>query len=286
MFFDGSLMKTGAGAGLLFISPLGKHLRYTLRLHFPASNNVAEYEALVNGLRIAIELGVRRLDVRGDSQLVIDQVMKNSQCRDPKMEAYCDEVRRLEDKFYGLELNHIARRYNETADELHRTSSPGICINPPSRSTTRPSLRRPRPSPRYPRHNPRHPQLDPRRPRFGPRYPRPPRVRRCTSRRSEAGPRLIETGRPRTCNISTKESYPSTESRLSGWRGAPSRSSYWAMRRSSTTAAPLASSSDASPPPKVRNSCERYTRGLAAITQRLEPLSGMLSDKASTGRRH
>ncbi len=75
MFFDGSLMKTGAGAGLLFISPLGKHLRYVLRLHFPASNNVAEYEALVNGLRIAIELGVRRLDARGDSQLVIDQVM-------------------------------------------------------------------------------------------------------------------------------------------------------------------------------------------------------------------
>jgi hypothetical protein len=67
MFFDRSLMKTGAGAGLLFISPLGKHLRYVLRLHFPASNNVAEYEALVNGLRIAIELGVRRLDARSDS---------------------------------------------------------------------------------------------------------------------------------------------------------------------------------------------------------------------------
>jgi hypothetical protein len=108
MFFDWSLMKTGAGAGLLFISPLGKHLRYVLCLHFPTSNNVAEYEALVNGLRIAIELGVRRLDARGDSQLVMDQVMKNSHCRDPKMEAYCDEVLRLEDKFYGLELNHIA----------------------------------------------------------------------------------------------------------------------------------------------------------------------------------
>jgi ribonuclease HI len=118
MYFDGSLMKTGAGAGLLFISPLRKHLRYVLRLHFPALNNVAEYEALVNGLRIAIELGVRRLDARGDSQLVIDQVMKNSHCCDRKMEAYCDEVRRLEDKFYGLELNHIARRYNKTADEL------------------------------------------------------------------------------------------------------------------------------------------------------------------------
>jgi ribonuclease HI len=118
MYFDGSLMKTGAGAGLLFISPLGKHVRYVMRLHFPASNNVAEYEALVNGLCIAIKLGVWRLDARGDSQLVIDQAMKNSHCRDRKMEAYCDEVRHLEDKFYGLELNHIARWYNETADEL------------------------------------------------------------------------------------------------------------------------------------------------------------------------
>jgi ribonuclease HI len=123
MYFDGSLMKIGAGVGLLFISPLGKHLRYVLRLHFSASNNVAEYEDLVNGLSIAIELGVRRLDARGDSQLVFDEVMKNSHCRVRKMEAYCDEVRRLEDKFYGLELNHIARRYNETADELAKIAS-------------------------------------------------------------------------------------------------------------------------------------------------------------------
>jgi len=56
-----------------------------------------------------MELGVRRLDVRGDSQLVNDQVMKASTCHDPKMEAYCKEVRKLEDKFHGLELIHIAR---------------------------------------------------------------------------------------------------------------------------------------------------------------------------------
>jgi ribonuclease HI len=141
MFFDGSLMKTGAGAGLLFISPLGKHLRYVLHLHFPTSNNVAEYEALVNGLRIAIELGVRRLDARGDSQLVIN--MKNSHCRDPKMEAYCDEVRCLEVKFYGLKLNHVARRYNETADELAKIASGRTTIPPDvfSRDLHQPSVK-------------------------------------------------------------------------------------------------------------------------------------------------
>jgi hypothetical protein len=56
--------------------------------------------------------------------------MKNSHCRDPKMEAYCDEVRRLEDKFYGLELNHVARRYNETADELAKIASGRTTVPP------------------------------------------------------------------------------------------------------------------------------------------------------------
>jgi ribonuclease HI len=144
MYFDGLLMKTGAGAGFLFISPLREHVRYVICLHFSASNNnVAEYEALVNGLRVAIELGVQRLDARGESQLVIDQVMKNSHCRDQKMEAYCDEVRRLEDKFYGLELNHVARQYNETADELAKIASGRTTVPPNvfSRDIYQPSVK-------------------------------------------------------------------------------------------------------------------------------------------------
>jgi hypothetical protein len=110
---------------------------------FPGIKHVAEYEALVNGLRIAIELGVRCLEARGDSQLVIDQVMKNSHCHDRKMEAYCDEVRRLEDKFYGLELNHIARRYNETADELAKIASGRTTVPPDvfSRDIHQPSVK-------------------------------------------------------------------------------------------------------------------------------------------------
>ena len=67
MYFDASVTKTGVGAGLLFISPLGVHMRYVIRLHFPASNNMVEYEALLSGLCIAIELGIKRLDVRSSS---------------------------------------------------------------------------------------------------------------------------------------------------------------------------------------------------------------------------
>jgi ribonuclease HI len=228
MFFDGSLMKTGAGAGLLFISPLGKHLRYVLRLHFPASNNVVEYEALVNRLRIAIEPGVRRLDARGDSQLVIDQVMKNSHFRDPKMEAYCDEVRRLEDKFYGLELNHIARGYNETADELAKIASGRTTIPPDvfSRDLHQPSVKiDDSPEPEAPSAHPEvpsaqseatsaRPEVPSARseaPSVQPEVPSAPEGETLhVGGGSEAGSRLIKTSRPRTCDISTEESYPPT----------------------------------------------------------------------------
>jgi hypothetical protein len=108
-------------------------------------------------------------------------------------------------------------------------------------------------------------------------------VRHCASRKSGMGSRLIETGRPRTCNISTEESYPSTEPRLGDWRGAPSHSSCWVTKRNSTTAAPQASSGDAYPPPKVRSYCEKYTRGLAVITQHLEPSLETPSNRVSTG---
>ena len=67
MYFNGSLMKKGIGVGLVFVLPLGAHMRYMFRIHFPPSNNVAKYEVLINSLRIAIELGTRCLDVRGDS---------------------------------------------------------------------------------------------------------------------------------------------------------------------------------------------------------------------------
>ena len=58
MYFDGSLLKKGADMGLVFVLPLGVRMRYMVRIHFHFSNNVAEYKALINGLRIAIELGI------------------------------------------------------------------------------------------------------------------------------------------------------------------------------------------------------------------------------------
>ena len=89
MYFNGSVMALGLGAGVVLISLDGSRLRYVIRLHFLASNNAVEYEALINGLRITIKLGATRLYVHGDSELVIDQVMKESSCKSPLMAAYC-----------------------------------------------------------------------------------------------------------------------------------------------------------------------------------------------------
>jgi ribonuclease HI len=283
MYFNGSLMKTGAGAGMLFISPLEKHVRYVLRLHFPASNNVAEYEDLVNGLLIAIELGVRCLDARGDSQLVIDQVMKNSHCRDRKMEAYYDEVRRLEDKFYGLELNHIARRYNETADELAKIASGWTTVPPDvfSRDIHQPSVKiddTPEPEEALAQSEEVSAQ------------PEEASVVKGEALRVE-GERNGVTPNPNWQALYLEYllrgdlgAHPSTRSKLGDWRGAPSRSSYWVMKRSSTTAAPQAFSNDAYPSSKDRSCCKKYTRGLAVTMQHLEPSWGTPSNKVSTGR--
>jgi ribonuclease HI len=256
MFFDGSLMKTGAGAGLLFISPLRKHLRYVLRLHFPASNNVAEYEALVNGLCIAIELGVRRLDARGDSQLVIDQVMKNSHCRDPKMEAYYDEVRRLEDKFYGLELNHIARRYNETADELAKIASGRTTVPPDifSRDLHQPSVK----TDDTP--EPEKASVQPEAPSAGPEAPSAPEGEALRVEEERNGVTPNRNWQTPYLQYLHRGELPLD--RAKARRLARSRSSCWVTERSSTTAAPQASSSDAYPSLKVRSYCKKYTRGL------------------------
>jgi ribonuclease HI len=123
MYFDGSIMKEGANVGLVFISPLGVCMEYMVRLHFPASNNTAEYEALINGLRITVELGIKRLEIRGDSELVVDQVMKEKNHVVSKMVAYCQAVRDLEGKFHDLELRHVLHDYNKAADVLAKAAS-------------------------------------------------------------------------------------------------------------------------------------------------------------------
>jgi hypothetical protein len=82
--FDGSLQLQGAGVEILVTSPKGESFKYVLQMHFPASNNVVEYEALLHSLRIATTLGIRRLKVLRDSLLVVNQANKEWSCLDEK----------------------------------------------------------------------------------------------------------------------------------------------------------------------------------------------------------
>jgi hypothetical protein len=98
-------------------------LKYVLQILWEVSNNEAEYEALLHGLRLAISLGIKRLLVYGDSLLVIQQVNKEWDCNKETMDAYVQEVRKLENKFSGLEVHHVVREYNVGIDILSKLGS-------------------------------------------------------------------------------------------------------------------------------------------------------------------
>ena len=95
-------------------------------MHFAweeATNNTSEYEGLLAGLRIAAELGIKKLVIRGDSQLMVRQVNKDYQS--PLMEAYIEEVRRLEERFDGLQIEHVPCVENSIADHPRRFTACG-----------------------------------------------------------------------------------------------------------------------------------------------------------------
>jgi hypothetical protein len=101
---------------------------------FTASNNAAEYEALVHGLNIVLSLGIKKLMVYGDSLVVISQINKDWDCSTDSMGKYCAAVRKLEDKFEGLEFHHVERDHNAATDALSKLGSsraqapPGIFV--------------------------------------------------------------------------------------------------------------------------------------------------------------
>jgi ribonuclease HI len=123
MYFDDSLNLEGAGAGVIQISPTGEQLKYVLQIFWKVSNNEAEYEALLHGLRLAASLGIKRLLVYGDSAVVINQVNKSWDQNKENMDADCLEVRKLENKFYGLEFHHVVCDNNVAVDVLSKLGS-------------------------------------------------------------------------------------------------------------------------------------------------------------------
>ncbi|XP_073368001.1 uncharacterized protein [Aegilops tauschii subsp. strangulata] len=123
MHFDGSKMRLSLGAGIVLSSPKGDRLKYALRIHFTASNNIAEYEALMHGLRLAKELGIPRILCYGDSDLVVQQCSGEWDARDPNMASHRFLGQKLSEFFAGCEFLHVPRVENEAADTLAKIGS-------------------------------------------------------------------------------------------------------------------------------------------------------------------
>jgi ribonuclease HI len=131
MYFDGSKRVQGAEAGVVLISPQGDKLKYVLRMGFPqASNNEAEYEALLHGMKMAKACGATRLKIFRDSNLVVQQVMNWYDAISDNLTAYRNLYYYLEGTFDGCEVSHISRASNEEADNLANIGSQCLPIPP------------------------------------------------------------------------------------------------------------------------------------------------------------
>ncbi|XP_039056854.1 LOW QUALITY PROTEIN: uncharacterized protein LOC120199967, partial [Hibiscus syriacus] len=116
--FDGASNALGHGIGAILVSPEGEHYPFTSRLNFDCTNNMAEYEACVLGLRAAVERKVKMLKVYGDSALIIYQLRGEWETKDPKLVEYRKLVMELVEEFEEITFNYLPREENQMADAL------------------------------------------------------------------------------------------------------------------------------------------------------------------------
>nr|KYP74755.1 Uncharacterized protein Mb2253c family [Cajanus cajan] len=125
MHVDGSSNNQGCGAGIILEGPSGLILEQSLRFAFKTSNNQAEYEALLAGLRLAQEVGARRIVCWTDSKIVSEQVNDHFQVKDPNLLKYYHLFRNARNTFDEVQVKHTPRERNECADQLARLASSG-----------------------------------------------------------------------------------------------------------------------------------------------------------------
>ena len=120
---DGSSTLHAGGIGVVLKSPEADTLKRKMRLHYPTTNNEAEYETLLKGLELAKSLGAESILVQGDSQLVIGQVNGTCEAKEERMKKYLNKVRCLIKKFSGAHFVQIPREKNMEADIFAKEAS-------------------------------------------------------------------------------------------------------------------------------------------------------------------
>ncbi|GJT32820.1 reverse transcriptase domain-containing protein [Tanacetum coccineum] len=123
LFMDGSSCVDGSGASIILTSPKGMEFTYALRFQFTASNNEAEYEALIAGLRIATQMGVHNVHVSVDSKLVANQVLGTYVAKEENMVKYLEKAKSLISGFANFSISQVPRSKNKKANALSKIAS-------------------------------------------------------------------------------------------------------------------------------------------------------------------
>ena len=123
LYVDGSATNNASGAGIILVTPTGHNFHSALRFKFEATNNESEYEALLAGLRMAIELKGKEIRCYSDSQLVINQILGDYQARGMRMAAYLEKVKTTFEDFEFYSVEQIPREDNALAVALARLTT-------------------------------------------------------------------------------------------------------------------------------------------------------------------
>ncbi|KAA0053188.1 uncharacterized protein E5676_scaffold2510G00430 [Cucumis melo var. makuwa] len=118
MYFDGAARRSGARAGIVLISHEKHMLPYSFALAKLCSNNVAEYQALIIGLQMALEIGVSFIEIYGDSRLIINQLSLQYDVRHEDLKSYFVYARQLMERFESVMLEHVPKTENKRVDTL------------------------------------------------------------------------------------------------------------------------------------------------------------------------
>ncbi|XP_050289752.1 uncharacterized protein LOC126727897 [Quercus robur] len=117
-YIDGAVNQRGSGLGLVLLSPEGITIEKSLRLGFSATNNEAEYEALLEGMGMIRKMGGKSVDMFSDSRLIVGQVNGDMEAKDERMQEYLVRVKHLQTHFHHFRLTHVPRSGNTHADSL------------------------------------------------------------------------------------------------------------------------------------------------------------------------
>jgi ribonuclease HI len=140
LFFDGSICSRGRGIRCFIVSPRGVEYEVSTRLEFGSTNNQAEYEALLTGLQVLVEVDARKVEAFGDSELVVQQMRGESQCLSGELNEYRDKCLDLVENFKNFSIDHVSREGNARANALAQQASGYVIRRGKFRFIQRPAM--------------------------------------------------------------------------------------------------------------------------------------------------